>query len=172
MNLRKTLAVIATLALGACSATGEVNIVKPKAEAIRPASDVALKVSSEPGAADPQHATEAVEIVRLDLSDKLAAEGLFANVVGENRDADYTMTIDLKKVVKLPFGARYFGGAYGAVNRVHGDVSLIDNANGIELTQYTAEVQGAPMAWAAESRFPGTVKAFDDKVVEGLQSSD
>ena len=170
MSLRKILVAVATLALGACSATGEVNIVKPKTEAIRPASDVALHVTAEPGSADPQHATEAVELMRLDLTDKLAAEGLFANVVGENREADYTMKIGLHKVKKLPFAARYFGGGYGAVNEVQGDVSLIDNTNGLELTQYTAEIKGAPMAWAAESRFPGTVKAFDDKVVEGLKS--
>ncbi len=168
MRKRLTILALTLLAVGACSSTGQVTVLKAKSEAIRPASTVALALDSSPSAGDPQHAAEALGLVEEDLSEKLVTTGGFQQVVEAGQPADYTMKVTLNKVTNLPYVARHFGGIYGAVNVVNGDVALIDNASGVELTKYSASVNGAKHAWAAESSFEGTVGAFDNKVIEGL----
>lgn len=160
------------LAVGACSATGEVIVLKERSEEIRPASSVALALEADPVGSDPQHAAEAMGIVQEDLSRKLVETGNFQQVVEGGQPADYTMNITLSKVTLLPYAARHFGGIYGAVNVVNGDVSLVDNASGVELTRYSANVNGAKDAWAEEGSFEGTVGVFDNKVIEGLNQDD
>ncbi len=168
MIMRLAVPAIAFLALAACSATGDINVSKPKSDEIRPASTVALELDATPAAGSPEHAEEAIRIARADLSEKLISAGGFQQVVAPGQPADYTMNVTLSQVKLLPFGARYFGGIYGAVNVVNGDVSLVDNATGVELTSYSANIKGAASAWSSESGTNGTIGAFDDKVIEGL----
>lgn len=169
MSKRFTVLVLSFFALWGCSASGNVNIAKQKSEEIRPSSTVALDVDATPSAGTPEHNEETVRIARNDLSEKLTTVGGFEQVVAFDTPADYTMAVRFDKVTLLPFGARYFGGIYGAVNVLEGDVSLVDNTNGVELTSYSATIKGAPIAWSSESGTEGSIGAFNNKVIEGLQ---
>jgi len=127
----------------AAVASGNVIIAKKKFEEIRPSSTIALDVDATPSAGTPEHNEEAIRIARNDLSETLTTIGGFEQVVALDVPADYAMTVRFDKVTLFPFEARYFGGVYGAANVLKGDVSLVDNINGVELTSSSATIKGA-----------------------------
>lgn len=155
--------------LAACSSSGELTVAKPKSEAVRPSSTVALDVDSTEDSGTPEHVANGVNDVRQELFSGLQSSGVFSRVVQPTETADYTMQVDLTNVRFVSGSARFWGGALAGANVVTGNVNVVDNSNGIELTSFSAEGKSASHPISSETGFDDAVRQFGDKVVEGLQ---
>ncbi|MGI9494388.1 MAG: DUF4410 domain-containing protein [Geminicoccaceae bacterium] len=160
---------IVIVGLAACSSGGELTVAKPKSEAIRPNATVALSVNALEGSGSPEHVQDGVLQIRTDLYANLPAAGVFTQVVPEGQPADYDMQIGINNVRLVSGTARFWGGAFAGSNVVTGDVKLIDQSNGLEVTSFTATGTSASHPVSSESGFDDAVREFTGQVTQALQ---
>jgi hypothetical protein len=169
---KSLLPLVCLLALGACSASGNLQVVEQKTDLIRNDSTVAIKVDSTPDAGDPDEVELGVSRTKQALHTRLSAEGPFDRVVDANGPSDYTMDVVLNEVDEVGGIVQGLFGAFAGSHSVAADVTVTDNASGLVLTSYNARGDSAPKSifsiGSGEYTFDSALQAFGDKVVEGL----
>lgn len=169
MLKRLAVPALAVLALAACSSSGQLSVAKPKSEPIRPNSTVALSINANEGSGSPEHVDQGIQQMRSDLYANLPATGIFSQVVPEGQPADYDMQIGVSNVRLVSGAARFWGGTFAGANAVTGDVSLVDQSNGLEVTSFTATGESASHPASSASGFDDAVREFTGQVTEALQ---
>lgn len=169
MFVRLSGLLILIVALAGCSSSGELSVVKPKSESIRPNSTVALSVNGTEGSGSSDHVEKGVTAVRLELYSSLPGSGVFSQVVQEGQAADYGMQVDMSNVRYVSGSARFWGGTFAGSNVLTGDVKLIDQSSGLEVTSFTATGKSASHPASSASGFDAAVNEFTGQVTQALQ---
>jgi len=169
----KSLAPIALLfVVGACSASGELDIAQSKSEPIRPNSTVSFDVFALAEAGSEVDVDLGIDATKDLLFETLEEDSNFASVVSDNGSSDYQMEVQLSEVNVVAPSAQFWLGAFAGAHSIAANVKVVDNSNGLEVTSFTARgdsaVQSIFSIWTQSHTFDAAVEAFGEKVVEGI----
>lgn len=172
MALTRISAVLLTLLLGACAATGDIQVTEQKSSTIRPASTVSLEVTAVDVPGDPVLTEQMTDIVKTKLQSSLVGDSSpFDSIVGATGAADYAVKVSLSQIEAINKGKQDLLGAFAGTHKLAGTISITDNQSGRLLTTYNAKGESAPkslFSLLGGYTFDDTVNVFNEKVLEGL----
>jgi len=161
----KMLGLCCLLLVAACSSSGDLKMKTPKAAAIPPGHTVALDVTSP---AD-EDSRDVAHRMRVELFDRLVAEGVFRQVVAAKEPADYEMQVALNGVDEVSQGARIFFGVMAGSNELKAAVSLRDATTNAMVTEFDVAGESAAHPLSTESGMDSAVREAATKIITALQ---
>ncbi|MEM7524930.1 MAG: hypothetical protein AAF360_14465 [Pseudomonadota bacterium] len=132
----RTVAMLAALALAACSATGELRNAQPQlAGPLQPGS-VFLE-DSRGGSTRPE-----AQIFRQSLVNRLRVAGVFTRIVQNPRRADYLMRVDVFRIDTASAAELYFSGYFSDGNAIKAAIEIRDARRDRIVTAFQVSGEG------------------------------
>lgn len=170
-NLFPTLSLLFVLVVSACSSSGTLEMVHPRAEVIPPGKSVALWV--RPTLADDasgeaqREASEAADRLKSELFGRLVSEGIFNYVFQPGEPADYRMDVSVMRAEEVSPTARFWLGAFAGRNNLETAVALYDEASGNLMTDF--KVAGESASVSSRDDIEDAVREAANKIILGLK---
>ena len=168
LSLRHFGALLVTVLVVGCSASGTLTMLHPKSQTIPPGKTVALSV--QPDAANPKPIFQEVATrVRDSLYGKLVSNGLFKAVVQPTESADYRMEVKVFGARQVSTGARIWLGVMAGSNSLALRVEVIDESTNLVVTAFEVAGSSASHPLSSEAGLDDALREATDKLVLALR---
>ncbi|MEK9714017.1 MAG: DUF4410 domain-containing protein [Thalassolituus sp.] len=162
--LKPLIVVAALLALVGCSTKGSITMMESVPGVMVQGESLKLDVVSEK-----QEAKAIAEKLKGQIATQIIGSGAFSNLSSDANATDFSIVINVKSIREVSGTERVMLGALAGSNKVAGDVSVTNSANGEVVKSFKFIGESASHPFSGKSDMRDAIERAAEEIMTGLR---